>query len=90
MFLYYYLSSHKIRKQIEQRVDGLSHKKISLELIGSLEIDSPPLAEQKRIVAILSTCDEEIEILRQLAEARQWQKRGLMQQLLTGKKRVRV
>ena len=68
----------------------LSHKTISLELIGSLEIDSTPLAKQKRIAAILSTCDEEIEILRQLAEARQWQKRGLMQQLLIGKKRVRV
>ena len=46
------------------------------------------LAEQKRIAAILSACDTEIETLDKLTEVRRQQKRGLMQQLLTGKVRV--
>ena len=52
-------------------------------------IPLPPLPEQRAIARILSTWDQGIEALRKLIAARQQRKKGLMQQLLTGKKRVK-
>lgn len=48
----------------------------------------PPLPEQQKIAAILSTCDAVIEKTTELIQAKQRQKKTLMQQLLTGKKRL--
>ena len=48
----------------------------------------PPLSEQKRIVKILSTWDEAISVTEKLLANSQQQKKALMQQLLTGKKRL--
>ncbi|MCV5061218.1 restriction endonuclease subunit S [Escherichia coli] len=48
----------------------------------------PPLSEQKRIVKILSTWDKAISVTEKLLTNSQQQKKALMQQLLTGKKRL--
>ena len=48
----------------------------------------PPLAEQKRIAEILSTWDKAIETVEKLVANSQQQKKALMQQLLTGQKRL--
>ena len=48
----------------------------------------PPFAEQKRIAQILSTWDQAILVTEKLLENSQQQKKALMQQLLTGKKRL--
>ena len=48
----------------------------------------PPLSEQKRIVKILSTWDEAISVTEKLLTNSQQQKKALMQQLLTGNKRL--
>ena len=48
----------------------------------------PPLAEQKKIVAILSNWDTAIEQTRTLAVAAKRFKKALMMQLLTGQKRL--
>ncbi|HHJ1006391.1 TPA: restriction endonuclease subunit S [Escherichia coli] len=48
----------------------------------------PPLSEQKRIVKILSTWDEAISVTDKLLTNSQQQKKALMQQLLTGQKRL--
>ena len=57
---------------------------------NGVSFQCPPLPEQQRIAAVLTACDQEIELLQ--AQLRQWQqqKKGLMQQLLTGQRRVRV
>jgi type I restriction enzyme, S subunit len=49
----------------------------------------PPLPEQQKIAAILSTWDKAVELTRRLIEAKEEQKKGLMQRLLTGKVRVK-
>lgn len=54
-----------------------------------LEITIPDLAEQKKVAAILDTASREIDLLQNKADALREQKKGLMQQLLTGKKRVK-
>ncbi|WEQ54199.1 restriction endonuclease subunit S (plasmid) [Komagataeibacter nataicola] len=48
----------------------------------------PPLPEQKKIAAILSAWDRAIEGTEKLLANSQQQKKSLMQQLLTGKKRL--
>lgn len=50
----------------------------------------PPLPEQKAIADILSKADEEIDLLTRKLSALKEQKTGLMQQLLTGKIRVKL
>ena len=50
----------------------------------------PPLPEQKAIADILSKADEEIDLLTRKLDLLQSQKKGLMQQLLIGKIRVKV
>jgi len=48
------------------------------------------VAEQRKIVGVLSMADREIELLQKQLAALKEQKKGLMQQLLTGKVRVKV
>lgn len=48
------------------------------------------ISEQQAIADVLSTADDEINLLNQKLEALKEQKKGLMQQLLTGKIRVKV
>jgi len=50
----------------------------------------PSIEEQRAIVAVLSTMDRELEILQKRLAVHTQQKKGLMQQLLTGKIRVKV
>ncbi len=55
-----------------------------------IKVFLPSVPEQKRIAAVLNTCDREIELLEKQLEALKEQKRGLMQKLLTGEVRVKV
>ena len=48
------------------------------------------ISEQQAIADVLLTADDEINLLNQKLEALKEQKKGLMQQLLTGQIRVKV
>ncbi|MBQ0687571.1 restriction endonuclease subunit S, partial [Providencia rettgeri] len=54
----------------------------------SIPILLPPLPEQRKIAQILSTWDKAIATTEKLIATSQQQKKALMQQLLTGKKRL--
>ena len=56
----------------------------------SLVMLLPALPEQKAIAEVLTTADDEIATHRKKLDALRLQKRGLMQQLLTGKTRVKI
>ncbi|MFR9543496.1 MAG: restriction endonuclease subunit S [Rikenellaceae bacterium] len=56
----------------------------------ALKITLPPTEEQKAISQILTTADREIELATTKLNTLRTQKRALMQQLLTGKKRLKV
>ncbi len=60
-----------------------------LESFMSMNIMLPPLPEQKAIAEVLTAADNEIVTHRKKLDALRLQKRGLMQQLLTGKIRVK-
>lgn len=50
----------------------------------------PPALEQKKISAVLTAADKQISALQKKVEALKLEKKALMQQLLTGKRRVKV
>lgn len=62
---------------------------LTRERFLTLEVFTPPLPEQRKIADILSTWDKAIENLDSLIASKTRQKQALMQQLLTGKTRVK-
>lgn len=85
-FIYYYLDI--ILKNIKQKASGSTFTEISAESMRRTEIIIPPKEEQNAIVSIFVNADKEIELANEKLASLQSQKRGLMQQLLTGKKRI--
>ena len=61
---------------------------LNVQMVKDYPIPVPPLLEQKKIAQILSTWDQAISATEELLENSQKQKKALMQQLLTGKKRL--
>ena len=53
-----------------------------------VNFEFPSVHEQNKIATVLSTADREIELLQTKLEALKQEKKALMQQLLTGKRRV--
>lgn len=68
---------------------GIGAGKLDTQELNNIKILLPPLAEQEKIVEILSCWDEGIEKLSALIEKKKIQKKALMQQLLTGKHRLK-
>ena len=61
---------------------------ITLKELFEFQFLLPPLPQQKKIASILSTWDKAIETVEKLIENSKAQKKALMQQLLTGKRRL--
>ncbi|MGI3463771.1 restriction endonuclease subunit S [Providencia stuartii] len=87
-FIYQCLYSYQITKQIESLVVGSNYPAINSSDVAGLHIYTPPYPEQKKIAKILSTWDKAIATTEKLIATSQQQKKALMQQLLTGKKRL--
>ncbi|MCB8769376.1 restriction endonuclease subunit S [Acinetobacter soli] len=66
------------------------HQRHWISIFSNLVISIPNLKEQEKIAEILSAADKEIEILQKKLDCLKQEKKALMQQLLTGKKRVKV
>jgi type I restriction enzyme, S subunit len=66
------------------------HQRHWISIYSNLIISLPKLEEQQKIAAILSAADKEIENHQKQLSTLKEQKKGLMQQLLTGKKRVKI
>ena len=62
---------------------------LSASTISKIKILLPPLAEQKAIAQVLSTADSAIQKTEKLIAQKELRKKWLMQQLLTGKKRLK-
>lgn len=88
-FLFQSLFSHKIRSQIAKLLVGSGYPAINTSDVEELVIAFPKSpGEQHRIAKILSTWDEAVEKIDALIEAKESRKNGLMQQLLTARRRV--
>lgn len=87
-FLYYSLTAAYIYKQYIQRAAGSSVLNLNKDLVKSIKLLKPSLPEQKAIAAVLNTADRELSLLGAKLGQYRLQKRGLMQQLLMGRKRL--
>ncbi|AMV12893.1 EcoKI restriction-modification system protein HsdS [Legionella pneumophila] len=86
-FIAYQLSSHRLNKIINSLNDAGAKAGLNLPTIKSIPVLLPPLPEQKKIAQILSTWDKAITTTEILLANSEQQKKALMQQLLTGKRR---
>lgn len=87
-FLAYYLL--QLMKKKKNQSQGTSIKGISVDEISKIRIYLPTKIEQVAIASVLVNADKEIEIQKQKLAAIQTQKKGLMQVLLTGKRRIKI
>lgn len=87
-YLFYALQSAYVQRQIALNTIGQAVKGINVSEVRKLRIHHPPHPEQKKIARILSTWDKAIETVKKLIENSKAQKKALMQQLLTGKRRL--
>lgn len=87
-YLYYFLCSEYIQKVIFKETSQTSIPMISQEQIGKFKIIIPTIKEQEKIASILSEVDKKIEEYENKKQKLEKLKKGLMQQLLTGKIRA--
>ncbi|UQV21198.1 restriction endonuclease subunit S [Vibrio sp. J383] len=87
-FLLQILGSELIQRQYKRLAAGGVVSNISSDLVYAVKVGLPPLPEQRKIAKILSTWDKAIATTEKLIETSKQQKKALMQQLLTGKKRL--
>lgn len=90
-FIYYHTISDEFRgRGRASMVGSAGQKRVRTHFVKSYSLMLPPLHEQRRISDILRACDTEISLLAQKRDALERQKKGLMQQLLTGRVRVKI
>lgn len=84
-FLFYAINRNSYYLRFD---DGITQTNLRKDEVLECPVRTPPLPEQKKIAQILSTWDQAITATERLLENSQQRKKGLMQQLLTGKKRL--
>ena len=84
----YIFSNPLVRNKLQKIANGVSVYGISKVAVSKVNLPLPPLPEQKRIVQVLETWDYAIEALNKKIEHKKKIKKGLMQELLTGKRRL--
>ncbi len=88
-FLLYFLLSEHGQRLIDIRSSGSTAKGIKSAELKKVKLLHPTcINEQQKIAKILSTWDKAISITERLIDNSTQQKKALMQQLLTGKKRL--
>lgn len=87
-FLLQYMQSEYLQSQLWTFASSTGQPALSMANIRRLPVFLPPIGDQKKIARILSTWDKAISVTEKLLSNSQLQKKALMQQLLTGKKRL--
>lgn len=89
-FVNYQLNTEIIDKYILKMVSVGAQPNLNLQQVGNIEIPFPSIDEQHKIAEVLRAADNEIDALKLQLQKLKTQEQGLMQQLLTGKIRVKV
>ena len=84
----YIFRNKEIRNKLQKVANGVSVYGISKTTLSKMFLPIPAIPEQNRIVSVLETWDKSIENLNRKLEIKKQIKKGLMQDLLTGKKRL--
>ncbi len=87
-FIYYQLQTQYVKVFFDSELTGTTIKNLSLKSIRETRLCLPPKKEQQQITSILWTNDKKIDKAQARLEKLRDMKKGLMQDLLTGKVRV--
>ena len=82
-FLHYALSEENAKRQFQMYANGITRFGLRADDINRVRIPLPPIPEQRKIAAILSSVDDAIEKTQAVIDQAQIVKRGLMQVLFT-------
>lgn len=82
------LLNHTIYKKMFPYAEGTAQQVLSLKKLGRFKYPVPQIHEQQKIATVLSSQDKLVELKEKLLAEKQRQKKYLMQQLLTGKRRL--
>lgn len=85
-----WMSSNEAKQRISGSTQGSVRDSVGFDSLCGFPFKLPPMAEQQKIAAVLSTTDQEISALQQKLDTLKQEKKALMQQLLTGKRRVTI
>lgn len=88
IWFFHYMTQEHFFASLEDKMSGTGSKRLNPKTFFKIKIRCPSIEEQQKIAAVLSTADEEISALQQKLDALKQEKKALMQQLLTGKRRV--
>jgi type I restriction enzyme S subunit len=89
-YLFQFLFSSGIERQFYQLLVGSNYPAINSSDVRKLKIPLPPLPEQTAIAQLLSTWDNAITKTQALIAQKEERKKWLMQNLLTGKMRLKI
>ena len=81
-YMYYFLSSDDIYEQFRQLAGGAVVQNLNSELVRSVRISIPPLAQQKQIVKKLDALSEKVRTLQTLQSTQAADLKALKQSLL--------
>ena len=82
------INSESVIKQVNNSIVGSVQNVVNTKTIAELKMAIPSIEEQEKIVLILSEVDDKIEEYENKKQKLEELKKGLMQQLLTGRIRV--
>jgi len=83
------LSSSFYREKLNSIAGGSSQKALTIQKLENVEVPIPSISEQERLVKVLSSVDEKISVNQKLKAKLILLKKGLMQDLLSGKVRTK-
>ncbi len=89
-YFYYHLKTQWFYGHIPMFVQGSVRDSLSFDGLCSMKFYIPSIEEQTAIAQVLQAADKEISLLKVKAKKLREQKKGLMQQLLTGKVRLKI
>ena len=86
--MYYLLNFYK--HKLISKASGSTFLELSKSAFEGMQFHIPEYQEQHKIATVLLKADHEIDLLQQQLVDLKQEKKALMQQLLTGKRRVKV
>ena len=89
-FLKFYFEHPHTRHFFASRANGATRFGLTIDAIQTAPIALPSFAEQQRIGEVICAAELEIARLNPIAASLRQEKSALMQQLLTGKRRVKI
>jgi len=89
-FLINILHSHDFIQYAISTTSGTNHPRTSWKAISEFRLGLPALTEQKEIATILNSIDHKFSLQHQRTANYEQLKQGLMNELLTGRRRVKV